>query len=64
MLIKIDLTTTARGATEKLRQTFRVVGVPTLILLGKKGQELWRNTGYITAADLTEALEASLSSEH
>lgn len=60
VLVKIDLTTTARGATEKLRQDFGVVGVPTLILLGKRGQELWRNTGYITATDLTEALETSL----
>lgn len=38
--------------------------VPTLIMPGKEGQELWRSTGYITAADLTEALEESLPLEH
>lgn len=63
-LVKVDLTTAASGATEKLRQDFAVVGVPTLILLGKDRHELWRNTGYITAADLIAALKASLPGDH
>jgi len=63
-LVKVDLTTAKSGASEKLRQDLVVVGVPTLIILGKEGQELWRNTGYITAADLTEALERSVQLEH
>jgi len=63
-LVKVNLTTAASGATEKLRRDFGVVGVPTLIILGKEGQELWRNTGYITAVDLAEALERSVLLEH
>ena len=63
-LVEIDLTTEGSGDTEKLRQDFGVVGVPTLILLGREGEKLWRNTGYITAADLTEALEKSLPVGH
>jgi len=63
-LVKVDLTTAASGTTEKLRQDLGLVGVPTLIILGKEGQELWRNMGYITAADLTEALEKSVLFVH
>ncbi len=59
-LIKVDLTAADDRAAEEFRRSFEVVGVPTLVILGPGGDELWRNVGYITAADLVDAIQKTL----
>ena len=46
---KVDLTQTGSEATEKLRQQFNVVGVPTVLIFDAKGNEVERITGFVNA---------------
>ncbi len=62
-LLKVNLTTADDRAAAEFRRSFEVVGVPTLIILGPNGDELWRNVGYITADDLVDAIKGALKQE-
>jgi thioredoxin 1 len=53
-IIKIDI-----DRNQQLSATFRVQSVPTMILF-RKGEMLWRNSGYMTAQQLHQILDKFL----
>jgi thioredoxin 1 len=50
-VIKVDVDKNPQAAMH-----YRVQGVPTLVLF-KKGQQLWRRSGALSAAQLSSAIE-------
>jgi len=51
LIVKVDI-----DKERKLAERFRVQSVPTLIIF-KKGEQLWRQTGVISAVALTRLLK-------
>lgn len=53
---KADLTQTGSEATEKLRQEFNVIGVPTVLIFDSNGNEQKRITGFVNAEEFLKML--------
>ena len=54
---KADLTQTASETTEKLRKQFNVIGVPTVLIINAKGEEVERLTGFVNADEFLKILK-------
>ena len=48
---KADLTESLSPEVEKLREKYKIVGVPTVLILNSKGEEVERITGFVTAEE-------------
>lgn len=48
---KADLTETLSPEVEQLRENYKIVGVPTVLILNSKGEEVERITGFVTAEE-------------
>ena len=48
---KADLTETLSPDVEQLREKYKIVGVPTVLILNSKGEEAERITGFVTAEE-------------
>ena len=48
---KADLTETLSPEVGKLREKYKIVGVPTVLILNSKGEEVERITGFVTAEE-------------
>ena len=48
---KADLTETLSPEVEQLREKYKIVGVPTVLILNSKGEEVERITGFVTAEE-------------
>lgn len=53
---KADMTHTLSDEVEMIRTKFKIIGVPTLLILDSKGNEVNRITGYISAEEFLKYL--------
>jgi thiol:disulfide interchange protein DsbD len=53
---KADLTETLSPDVEQLREKYKIVGVPTVLILNSKGEEVERITGFVTAEEFLEII--------
>ena len=51
LTLKADMTKSLSPEVESLRNKFNIVGVPTVLILNKKGDEVKRITGYVNAEE-------------
>jgi len=54
---KVDMTQTLSDETEKIRNKFNIVGMPTVLLINSKGEEVERLTGFVNAEDFLKLLK-------
>ncbi len=55
---KVDMTKSLSEETEKIRNKFKIVGMPTIILINSKGQEVKRLTGFVKPEEFLSILRA------
>ncbi len=54
--IKVDMTKTMSEETERIRNKFDIVGMPTVLLINSKGEELKRITGFVNADEFLDII--------
>ncbi len=54
---KVDMTKTLSEETERIRNKFRIVGMPTVLLIDSKGNEVERLTGFVNADEFLSMLD-------
>ncbi|MCX6173373.1 MAG: protein-disulfide reductase DsbD [Ignavibacteriales bacterium] len=54
---KVDMTKTLSDETEALRTKFKIVGMPTVLIINAKGKEVERLTGFINADEFLKILD-------
>jgi len=54
---KVDMTQSLSEETEKLRDKFEIVGMPTLIVINSYGEEVKRITGFMNADEFLKTIE-------
>jgi thiol:disulfide interchange protein DsbD len=57
LTLKADMTKSLSPDVEMLRNRFNILGVPTVLILNKKGDELKRITGYINADEFYKIIK-------
>jgi thiol:disulfide interchange protein DsbD len=55
---KVDMTKSLSEETEKIRNKFSIVGMPTIILINSRGQEVKRLTGFVNPEEFLSILKA------
>jgi len=55
---KVDMTKSLSEETEKIRNKFKIVGMPTIILINSRGQEVKRLTGFVKPEEFLSILKA------
>jgi len=53
---KADLTESLSPEVEQLREKYKIVGVPTVLILNSNGEEVERITGFVTAEEFLEII--------
>ena len=53
---KVDMTKTLSDDTEALRIKFKIVGMPTVLIINAKGEEVERLTGFVNANEFLKIL--------
>lgn len=53
---KADLTKSLSPEVESLRERFKIVGVPTILILNSKGEEVERITGFVNAKEFYKTI--------
>lgn len=56
--IKVDMTKSLSPETEKLRNKFNIVGMPTVLVLNSKGEEIKRITGFVNADEFLSVISS------
>ncbi|MFA5806076.1 MAG: protein-disulfide reductase DsbD [Melioribacteraceae bacterium] len=54
---KVDMTKTLSDETEALRIKFKIVGMPTVLIINAKGEEVERLTGFVNADEFLKMLQ-------
>jgi thiol:disulfide interchange protein DsbD len=54
---KVDMTQTLSDETEKLRNKFKIIGMPTILIVDSKGNEVQRLTGFVNADEFLKILD-------
>ncbi|MFH1195590.1 MAG: thioredoxin family protein, partial [bacterium] len=54
---KVDMTQTMSDETEIIRDKFKILGMPTVLVIDTKGQEADRLTGFLSANDFLDILK-------
>ncbi len=54
---KVDMTQTASDETEKLRNKFKIIGMPTVLIIDARGEEVERLTGFVNANEFLKLLQ-------
>ncbi|MFA7227847.1 MAG: protein-disulfide reductase DsbD [Melioribacteraceae bacterium] len=54
---KVDMTQTVSEETEKLRIKFKIVGMPTVLIINSKGEEVERLTGFVNAEEFLKMIK-------
>jgi thiol:disulfide interchange protein DsbD len=57
LTLKADMTKSLSPDVEKLRNEFEIVGVPTVLILNKNGDEVKRITGYVNADEFYDIIK-------
>ncbi len=55
--LKANMTKTLSPDVEQLRDKYKIVGVPTILILNSEGKEIQRITGFINAKEFSEMLK-------
>ncbi len=55
--LKADMTKSLSPEVDALRNKYNIVGVPTVLILNSKGQEVKRITGYVTPEEFHKILK-------
>jgi thiol:disulfide interchange protein DsbD len=55
-VFKVDMTQTMSEETEQIRNKFDIVGMPTVLLINTKGDEVKRLTGFVDADEFLDIL--------
>ena len=58
LTLKANMTKSLSPEVESLRDKFNIVGVPTVLILNKKGDEVKRITGYVDAKDFYDIIKS------
>ena len=53
---KADMTKSLSPEVESLRERFKIIGVPTVLILNSKGEEVERITGFVNAKEFFKAI--------
>ena len=56
---KVDMTKTLSDETEALRIKFKIIGMPTVLIINSKGEEVERLTGFVNADEFFETASKS-----
>lgn len=54
---KVDMTQTLSEETERLRKQFNILGMPTVLLVDSKGNEVYRLTGFVNANEFLNMVQ-------
>ncbi len=54
--IKVDMTKTLSDKTEEIRNKFKILGMPTVLIINSKGEEIHRLTGFVNADDFLKMI--------
>ncbi len=54
---KVDMTQTLSDETEKLRNMFNIIGMPTVLIINSKGEEVERLTGFVSAEEFLKLIQ-------
>jgi len=54
---KVDMTKTLSEETEALRTKFKIIGMPTVLIINAKGEEVERLTGFVNADEFLKILD-------
>ena len=52
------MTKTLSAETEQIRKMFKIVGMPTVIIINSKGEEIKRITGFINTNEMLKILKS------
>ena len=55
--LKANMTKTLSTDVEKLREKYNIVGVPTVLIINSKGEEVKRITGFVNAKEFADILK-------
>ncbi len=55
---KVDMTKSTSEETEKIRQKFNIVGMPTVLIIDSKGNEIKRITGFVEANEFLKIINS------
>ena len=55
---KADMTKSLSTEVENLREQFKIVGVPTVLILNSKGEEVDRITGFVEANEFYKVISS------
>lgn len=54
--IKVDMTKTMSDETEKIRNKFNILGMPTILIFNSEGEEVHRLTGFVNADEFLKLI--------
>lgn len=57
--LKVDMTKSLSDETEKIRTQFQIKGMPTIIIIDSKGNEIERLTGFVNANDFLKMVKSA-----
>ena len=55
--MKVDMTKTLSDETEIIRKKFDIKGMPTVLIIDSKGNEIERITGFVNAEEFLKIIE-------
>ena len=53
---KVDMTKTMSDETTEIREKFKIIGMPTVLIINSNGKEVKRLTGFINADEFLEMI--------
>ncbi len=57
--IKVDMTKTMSDETERIRNKFNIVGMPTVLIIDSNGAEIHRLTGFVNADEFLKLMQST-----
>jgi len=53
---KVDMTKTMSDETALIREKFKIIGMPTILLIDSKGEEIHRITGFLSVEEILKLI--------